>query len=73
MMKTSDLVIVDKAGRKLKGRREVTTEIGMHVLIYRLRPDVAGIVHAHPPTARDLRAPSPFDGIGDRAIKVTLS
>src|SRR5947209_14946493 len=43
-------------GRKLKGRREVTTEIGMHVLIYRLRPNVAGIVHAHPPTATGFAA-----------------
>ena len=56
MMKTSDLVIVDMEGRKLKGRREVTTEIGMHVLIYRLRPNVAGIVHAHPPTATGFAA-----------------
>jgi L-fuculose-phosphate aldolase len=56
MMKTSDLVIVDTAGRKLKGRREVTTEIGMHILIYRLRPDVGGIVHAHPPTATGFAA-----------------
>jgi L-fuculose-phosphate aldolase len=56
MMKTSDLVIVDMAGRKLKGRREVTTEIGMHILIYRLRPNVAGIVHAHPPTATGFAA-----------------
>ena len=56
MMKTSDLVIVDIAGRRLKGRREVTSEIGMHLLIYRLRPDVGGIVHAHPRTAEILRA-----------------
>lgn len=56
MMKTSDLVIVDTAGRKLKGRRQVTTEIGMHILIYRLRPDVGGIVHAHPPTATGFAA-----------------
>ena len=56
MMKTSDLVIVDIAGRRLKGRREVTSEIGMHMLIYRLRPDVGGIVHAHPRTATGFAA-----------------
>src|SRR3954453_782099 len=55
-MKTSDLVIVDMAGRKLKGRREVTSEIGMHLLIYRMRPDVNGIVHAHPRTATGFAA-----------------
>jgi L-fuculose-phosphate aldolase len=55
-MKSGDLVIVDMAGRKLKGRREVTSEIGMHLLIYRMRPDVNGIVHAHPRTATGFAA-----------------
>lgn len=56
MMKTSDLVIVDMEGRKLKGRREVTSEIGMHLLIYRMRPDVNAVVHAHPRTATGFAA-----------------
>lgn len=56
MMRPSDLVIVDLAGRKLAGRRSVSSEIGMHLLIYRLRPDVGGIVHAHPPTATGFAA-----------------
>jgi L-fuculose-phosphate aldolase len=51
MMSPDDLVIVDLAGRKISGRRVVSTEIGMHLLIYKLRPDVRGIVHAHPTTA----------------------
>jgi L-fuculose-phosphate aldolase len=51
MMRPSDLVIVDMDGRRLTGRRDVSTEIGMHLLIYKLRPDVQGIVHAHPTTA----------------------
>jgi L-fuculose-phosphate aldolase len=55
-MKPSDMVIVDLEGRKLQGRRNVSSEIGMHVLIYRLRPDVKGIVHAHPPTATGFAA-----------------
>ena len=50
-MKADDLVVVDMEGRKLKGRRQVSSEIGMHMLIYRLRPDVNAVVHAHPPTA----------------------
>lgn len=50
-MKASDLVIVDMDGNRLAGKRRVSSEIGMHLLIYRLRPDVHGIVHAHPPTA----------------------
>jgi L-fuculose-phosphate aldolase len=51
MMEPEDLVVVDMTGRKVTGRRNVSSEIAMHLLIYRLRPDVKGIVHAHPPTA----------------------
>ena len=51
MMQAKDLVIVDMSGRKLAGRRNVSSEIGMHLLIYKLRPDVKAVVHAHPPTA----------------------
>ncbi len=56
MMKPSDLVIVDMDGRRLAGKRNVSSEIGMHLLIYRQRPDVRGIVHAHPPTATGFAA-----------------
>src|SRR6266436_4455678 len=56
MMAPSDLVVVDMTGRKIKGRREVTSEIGMHLLIYRMRPDIHGIVHAHPRTATGFAA-----------------
>jgi L-fuculose-phosphate aldolase len=55
-MRTSDLVIVDREGRVVSGKRNVSSEIGMHLLIYRLRPDVKGIVHAHPPTATGFAA-----------------
>lgn len=51
MMEPEDLVIVDMNGQKVSGKRTASTEIGMHLLIYRLRPDVHGIVHAHPTTA----------------------
>jgi L-fuculose-phosphate aldolase len=55
-MRSPDLVIVDMDGQRVKGRREMTSEIGMHLLIYRMRPDVRGIVHAHPPTATGFAA-----------------
>ena len=51
MLEPEDLVVVDMKGKKVTGRREVSSEIGMHLLIYSLRPDTHGIVHAHPPTA----------------------
>jgi L-fuculose-phosphate aldolase len=56
MMRPSDLVIVDQDGHRISGRRNVSSEIAMHLLIYRLRPDIGGIVHAHPPTATGFAA-----------------
>jgi L-fuculose-phosphate aldolase len=55
-MQGRDLVIVDLEGQRVSGRRNVTSEIGMHLLIYRLRPDIQAIVHAHPPTATGFAA-----------------
>jgi L-fuculose-phosphate aldolase len=51
MMHPDDLIIVDMQGNKIAGRAERTTEIGMHLKIYELRPDVKSVVHAHPPVA----------------------
>src|SRR5437667_427265 len=56
MMRPGDMVIVDLEGRHISGRRAVSSEIAMHLLIYKLRPDVQGIVHAHPPTATGFAA-----------------
>ncbi|MGI8991558.1 MAG: class II aldolase/adducin family protein [Bryobacteraceae bacterium] len=50
-MLPEDLVVVDMAGRKLAGARECSSEIGMHLAVYRMRPDVHAVVHAHPPVA----------------------
>src|ERR1700735_1126106 len=55
-MRARDMVIVDLEGTRVAGRRNVTSEIGMHVLIYRMRPDVQAIVHAPPPTATGFAA-----------------
>lgn len=55
-MRTNDLVIVDIDGERVAGRRNVTSEIGMHLMIYRSRRDVRAIVHAHPPTATGFAA-----------------
>lgn len=51
-----DLVIVDMQGRKLAGERNASSEIAMHLLIYRLRSDVRAVCHAHPPTATGFAA-----------------
>ena len=45
------MVIVDYDGRKLAGERDPSTELPMHLEIYRNRPDANAVVHAHPPIA----------------------
>lgn len=56
MMCVEDLLVVDMHGRRVSGFRDVTSEIAMHMTIYRMRPDVNAIVHAHPPTATGFAA-----------------
>lgn len=56
MMEPEDLVLVDLNGHKIEGQREVSSEIQMHLLIYRMRPEIRGVVHAHPPTATGFAA-----------------
>ncbi|WP_238398349.1 class II aldolase/adducin family protein [Edaphobacter sp. 12200R-103] len=51
LVKTDDMVLVDLEGRKIAGSRQPTSEIGIHLAIYNLRPDVNSVVHAHPPVA----------------------
>ena len=50
-VKTEDLVVIDTAGRKIRGERKPSSEMAMHLLIYEMRPDVHAVVHAHPPCA----------------------
>jgi L-fuculose-phosphate aldolase len=40
--------LVDMDGHLLAGTRHVTSEIDMHLAIYKARPDVEAVVHAHP-------------------------
>jgi L-ribulose-5-phosphate 4-epimerase len=45
------MVVVDYEGKKLSGDRDPSSELPMHLEIYRNRPDVNAVVHAHPPIA----------------------
>src|SRR5215510_1095316 len=45
------MVIVDLEGKKVGGDRDPSTELPMHLEIYRNRPDANAVVHAHPPVA----------------------
>lgn len=51
LLKSADMVIVDLEGRHLSGATRATSELSMHLAVYRHRDDVAAIIHSHPPTA----------------------
>ncbi len=49
---TPDMMcITDLDGRKIQGDRDPSSEMLMHLEVYRQRPDAQAVVHAHPPTA----------------------
>lgn len=50
-MRAEDVAIVDLEGRLVAGARRPTTELPLHTLVYRVRPDVGGVVHTHSPAA----------------------
>ena len=45
------LVVTDFEGRRLAGGRNASSELLMHLVVYRRRPEVNAVVHAHPPAA----------------------
>jgi L-fuculose-phosphate aldolase len=52
----ADLVEVDLAGRRRPGAgghssRQASSELDLHLRVYRRRPDCGAVVHAHPPSA----------------------
>src|ERR1700737_3893206 len=51
MLSPEDLVVTDADGKHLSGSRIASSEIGMHLLFYRLRPDVNAICQPHRVTA----------------------
>ncbi len=50
-MTPDDLCVVDLDGHQLAGRRKITSEIRLHLEIYRGDPQAAAVVHCHPPHA----------------------
>jgi L-fuculose-phosphate aldolase len=45
------MVVVDPEGHKLAGDRDPSSELLMHLEVYRQRADAGAVVHAHPPLA----------------------
>jgi L-fuculose-phosphate aldolase len=50
-MEPSMMCITDLDGKKIAGERDPSSEMQMHLEVYRQRPDVTAVVHAHPPIA----------------------
>lgn len=55
-VEVEDLILVDRRGNVVEGRGAASTETGMHLRIYELRPDVRAVTHAHPPVATGFAA-----------------
>lgn len=49
---SEEVILVDLKGKKLDGRDDLEPprEVYIHTWLYRTRPDVQAVVHAHPPT-----------------------
>lgn len=47
----SDMPLLNSQGEPIVGELKPSTEAAMHLAIYRGRPDVGAVVHAHPPYA----------------------
>jgi L-fuculose-phosphate aldolase len=51
-----DLVVTNLGGTVICGTRAPSSEIQMHLLYYRSRPNIRAVCHAHPPTATGFAA-----------------
>lgn len=49
-----NLLELDSKGERVAGRGRRFGEIGLHLAVYRARPDVSAVIHAHPPSATAL-------------------
>jgi L-fuculose-phosphate aldolase len=47
-VKPEDLLLVDGEGRVIEGTGKPSVELPLHLAIYKARPDVGAIIHAHP-------------------------
>ncbi len=50
-MKPEDLIVVNIDGKVLSGIKKPSSEVFMHLQVYKDRPDVNSVCHAHPPYA----------------------
>ena len=54
LLQPADLLLIDRQGHVLFGNGRPSSETPMHLALYRCRPDIGAVVHAHPPLATAL-------------------
>jgi L-fuculose-phosphate aldolase len=54
LLQPADLLLIDLQGHVLFGNGCPSSETPMHLALYRCRPDIGAVVHAHPPLATAL-------------------
>ncbi len=50
-LKSEDICKVDYEGKQLAGAKRRTSEVLLHLAVYKQRPDINAVVHCHPPHA----------------------
>lgn len=55
-LEPEDLVVTDLDGHLIEGDRKPSSELAMHLLIYKRRPDANAVCHAHPAIATGFAA-----------------
>src|SRR3954464_10452162 len=50
-LKPEDICKVDAEGKQLAGAKKRTSEVLLHLVVYKQRPDVNAVVHSPPPHA----------------------
>jgi len=50
-MNPDEMVIVDINGKHLQGNQKASTELLMHLAVYKMRPEITACVHSHAPHA----------------------
>jgi L-fuculose-phosphate aldolase len=72
-MKASDLIVVDMHGKIIRGKRNPSSEIQVHLQIYKERADVNSVCHLHPPYATGFSlAGIPLDQDGLSEVIISL-
>jgi L-ribulose-5-phosphate 4-epimerase len=56
ILEPGDICLVTEDGTVVDGQRQPTSELALHTIVYRRRPEVGAIVHTHSPAAMALAA-----------------